>query len=85
MADPVLRVLQLTTFERVEDFQGVAMLALRHKPAARVLRQMLRENRLSETAFLTMLETGGVQLAEAEPASLAGDEGKGYEGRGEED
>ena len=79
MADPVLRVLQLSTFERVADFQGVAMLALQHKPAARVLRQMLRENHLSETAFMTMLETSGVRMAE--PASKAGDEDAGHEER----
>lgn len=81
MADPVLRVVQLSTFERVADFQGVAMLALQHKPAARVLRQMLRENHLSETAFMTMLETSGVRMAEAEPASVAGDEDAEHEKR----
>ena len=31
----MLRVPQLTIFERVEDFQGVVMLALPHTPAAR--------------------------------------------------
>ena len=84
MADPVLRLLQLTTFERVEDFQRVARLALNHKPAARILRQMLRENRLSDTAFMTMLETSGVRMTDAEPASMAGDEGAAYEEQGKE-
>src|SRR5262245_23202698 len=50
--DPVLRELQLANFTAQHDFGRLAMLALRHPPAARVLRQVASEAHLSETALL---------------------------------
>jgi hypothetical protein len=55
--DPVLRVLQATNFERPEDFQAVAQLAMQHPPAARVLRELMVESNMSETGLLMMLES----------------------------
>jgi hypothetical protein len=64
--DPVLRALHLTNFDRAEDFHAVAALALQHPPAARVLRQVLSESHLSESALLTMLESLRVKRSDTE-------------------
>jgi hypothetical protein len=55
--DPVLRELQLGILSAPQDFERFVTLALRHPPAIRVLRQLLTETGVSETALLTMLES----------------------------
>lgn len=75
MADPVLRLMHVTSFERVEDFEVVARAAMEHAPAARLLRQILREQHLTETSFMAPLQGDGPATAsvaaEAErPVSL---------------
>jgi hypothetical protein len=83
-ADPVLRAFNLTSFDRPEVFYTLATLTLQHPPAARVLRQMLRESHLSENAWITMLERTGARRVDAESSSMPRITPEKYETRGEE-
>jgi hypothetical protein len=62
-ADPVLRLFQIASFNAPEDFGMVAALALRHPPAARVLRGVMNEAQLSEADLVAMLDSASVDVA----------------------
>ena len=62
--DPVLRTLQITTFDSPADYRAVAALVLRHPPATRVLRQVLSESNLTDSAWLTMMEAASTHRVE---------------------
>ena len=71
--DPVLRELQVASFSAPEEFGRVAAIALRHPPAARVLRLAMNEAQLSEEALVTMLESasGDLRPQPSEPRGRA--------------
>jgi hypothetical protein len=54
-ADPIAGLLRRTDFAQVADFRRLAMAALHHAPAARVLRPLLAQAGLSETTLMSML------------------------------
>lgn len=54
-ADPIAGLLQRTDFAQDADFMRLAMTALRHAPAAQVLRPLLAQAGLSETTLMTTL------------------------------
>jgi hypothetical protein len=55
-ADPVLREFQSGDFTAPVAFARVAAIALRHPPAARVLRQVMNEASVSEADLMTALD-----------------------------
>jgi hypothetical protein len=60
-ADPVLRTFALTDFTSVESVQGFAAQAVRHSPAAAVLRRSLAEDGILESAIESVLRTGQIR------------------------
>lgn len=66
VTDPVLREFQREGFTAQEDFSRVAAAALRHPPAARVLRQILHDARLPEA---TLVATMGTAIREDAPGT----------------
>jgi hypothetical protein len=72
-SDPVLRELHLTSFSTREDFERFAATAAHHPPAARILREMLRETNAPQTMMTSLFEPVNLNGKLSESLALSGD------------
>jgi hypothetical protein len=72
-SDPVLRELHLTSFSTREAFERFAATAAHHPPAARILREMLRETNAPQTMMTSLFEPVNLNGKLSESLALSGD------------